>query len=282
VLGPKVLDLDTVPKSDRVFLSLCADMVAREFQLGYESTRRSEEQQQSTFVGELLEKTLVQPLKPRGGKHDDASAPSTRAVKDGQLGVTSSAVSDSFSTATERFMQLTGSTSAAVLDLRSFRCPRKRPTSSGGTEKAFSGSVTPGAANSNVFHNIHNSASKMTGSRLFQKGTLEGENLFQSGNTGKIYLMSASGDVEWSKIIEEEAETLGHAVCRSLTSFYEVSTEKESSDILYAYCCACRLGSRASKPALVSPACPASCLWKWPLHVWFQSLMTALRHYWSS
>lgn len=209
-------------------------MIAREFQLGYESTQRSQEQRQSSFIGKLLEKTLVQPLQPRNGISSDSSAPSTRAVKDGQQAVASSAVSDSFNTATEQFMRLTGSTSAAVLDLRSFRCPGQRTPNAKRSQKGSASSARPSAAPTPVFHTSREPSSPINTDNTFQKGTFEGEDLFQgSSSAGKIYLMSASGDVEWSKVVEEEAGTLGHAVRQSLEDFYVVQSSHFSAAVCY-------------------------------------------------
>ncbi|GAA5904799.1 hybrid sensor histidine kinase/response regulator [Sporobolomyces salmoneus] len=49
---------------DRAVLSDLAEMIAREFQLGFEERRRKEEQKQSDFLGEFLRGALVQPAQP--------------------------------------------------------------------------------------------------------------------------------------------------------------------------------------------------------------------------
>lgn len=208
VLGSQPMQDDAVPEADRKFLSDCADMVAREFQLGHEASRRTQEQRQSAFVSKLLETMLVQPIEPRDSNPVDPAAPSTTAVREGQQN-SASTVSTSFQNAAIEFMELAGASSACVLDLRSFRAPYRRSISRNG--HAAAQSFTASTQSEDVDSP--------------QKGTVEGETLFQpSATKGKIYvLMQEAGEVDWSAIVRDEQAALGSAVSQSLSDFYEVS-----------------------------------------------------------
>ncbi|GAA5977708.1 hypothetical protein JCM11641_001384 [Rhodosporidiobolus odoratus] len=79
--------IDSVPRSaeaftpeDRAVLTDLAEMISREFQLGFEQRRREQETAQSDFVGSFLHQALVMPAQPgdlQQAVADSDSAPST-------------------------------------------------------------------------------------------------------------------------------------------------------------------------------------------------------------
>ncbi|GAA5977969.1 hypothetical protein JCM5350_006284 [Sporobolomyces pararoseus] len=80
--GTKTLrDPSEFSEEDRAVLSDLAEMIAREFQLGFEQRRREEESKQSEFLGELLQQALVQPVQPgylRTANSDSSSSSNSR------------------------------------------------------------------------------------------------------------------------------------------------------------------------------------------------------------
>ncbi|KAK4046701.1 hypothetical protein OIV83_005904 [Microbotryomycetes sp. JL201] len=205
VLGDKAQSPESFNSDDRLFLIDCAEMCAREFALGREQRRRLIEQKQSDFLSQLVQDVLVTPLSTQISH----VAPSTEAVKDDHLMRSNSLLNSSFSSTTGRLMDLTGAQSAAILDLRSYRSPLRRPESRHGMSPrsaAMPAQATP------LVSSVENA---------FQKGTIEGETLFRTPNAkGRIYLMAGEGDVPWEEVVRDQ-EKLGVAVSDSLGMYYD-------------------------------------------------------------
>ncbi|GAA6018479.1 hypothetical protein JCM11491_007012 [Sporobolomyces phaffii] len=72
-------DASEFSEEDRAVLSDLAEMIAREFQLGFEQRRREEESKQSEFLGAFLQQALVQPAQP-GCLRTANSDPTSRAT----------------------------------------------------------------------------------------------------------------------------------------------------------------------------------------------------------
>lgn len=210
VIGDKPQALEDFSSSDRNFLLDCADMIAREFDLGREQQRRSTELQQSTFLGTLLEDTLVRPL--------DAPvtpvAPSTTAVRNAD-GNSATSLTASLQLAAHRFPQLTGAHSAAILDLRSYRAPHRRPDSRAGPTIGRTAPPIAPKANATPLSTSLGDA--------FQKSAMENETLFKDPNAkGKVYALAHCGNVSWNEILADQ-ERLSLAVSETLVAYYDVN-----------------------------------------------------------
>ncbi|KAM0790161.1 hypothetical protein ACM66B_005480 [Microbotryomycetes sp. NB124-2] len=205
VLGDKAQSPEAFTADDRTFLIDCAEMCAREFDLGREQRRRRVEQQQSDFLGQLVQEVLVTPL----SSQISHVAPSTEAVKENHGAQSTSILNDSFSSSTSALIKLTGAHGAAIFDLRSYRSPLRRPGSRNGLgsrSAAMPAQATP------LMSSVADA---------FQKGTAEGETLFRAPNAkGRIYLMAGKGDVQWDEVVRDQ-EQLGMAVSESLSHFYD-------------------------------------------------------------
>ncbi|KAK4048169.1 hypothetical protein OIO90_005933 [Microbotryomycetes sp. JL221] len=207
VLSDKVQSDGFFTSEDRLFLIDCAEMCAREFDLGREHQKRVIEQRQSDYLGQLVQDVLVAPL----SSQISHVAPSTAAVQEDLSTRSTSALNGSFDQSIEQFLRLTGADAAAVLDLRSYRSPLRRPESRNGpslqrTPPAMYAQATP---------------LMVSAADAFQKGTLAGETLFRTPNAkGRIYLMAAKGDIAWHEVMRDQ-EKLALAVGDSLSTYYE-------------------------------------------------------------
>ncbi|KAI5475998.1 hypothetical protein MNV49_000511 [Pseudohyphozyma bogoriensis] len=120
--------------ADRKLLHSLADMVAREFQLGFEQLRRTTESRQTEYLSSFLTSALVFPDSGRASVASPKPQPSQRAP------VTSATEAEDLShprlhahayrETAQELRRLTDCQSIGILDLRSFRAPRD--TSAGG------------------------------------------------------------------------------------------------------------------------------------------------------
>lgn len=171
--------------SDKATLHDFADMIAREFELGFEQRRRITESEQTDFLAKFLDTTLVQaPIVVEPTK----AAPTTEALR-GRHGQ----VPQSFHPATEELRRLCGAHSAALLDLRCFRAPSSH------TPKSPASSSIP------------SSPKDEEKSKVFRP--------FQVGK-GTIALLGNAGDIDWSEIVEDER--VNDVVASTLRLFYAV------------------------------------------------------------
>ncbi|GAA5926102.1 hypothetical protein JCM3775_005204 [Rhodotorula graminis] len=130
--------IDPIPRApsdfapeDRVILGDFAEMISREFQLGFEQRRREQEAKQSEFIDSFLRKALVLPSQgealrppepsvsppstPTGAPTPAADAPSTPPA------ASTSSPETLFQLAARHLRILTNAGSAAILDLRALR-----------------------------------------------------------------------------------------------------------------------------------------------------------------
>lgn len=197
VIDNRPRKLDSFTESDKTVLHDLADMVAREFQLGFEQDRREIEKKQTEFLKNFMNSLLISPNDPTltPQQSSDNSAPATTAIRNQPETCTSFFALHK--EAAEHLSSLTGSQAAAIFDLRSFKCPTaKTPTSP-------SGVPTPP---------VDDDPMGRTGNAFSR---------FRSGK-GAIILMGTSGSnlVDFEQMSKEP--TFGDTVSDTLRAYYEV------------------------------------------------------------
>lgn len=119
--------MDSIARTDSAFtageasvLKDLADLVAREFQLGYETGRREREGKQAVCVKELLNRSLVRPgsLCARsniatGGRNWESGS--------GAISMEKSSIGELFGDVASQLKELTGADNAAILDVGNYR-----------------------------------------------------------------------------------------------------------------------------------------------------------------
>ncbi|GAA5889083.1 hypothetical protein JCM6882_009737 [Rhodosporidiobolus microsporus] len=256
-------------EADKRFLNDLAGLVGREFQHGYEHRRREIETQRTAFIGSFLDSTLVytQPgASVRGGK-DPLSAASLRqnsstsvsaAASTGASPVNgtplappspatpasasssaSASAADavpsplrSLSLAVDKLVSLTGCTSAAIFDLRSFRAPQRAESALKGSSLG-SGQTLPsqsapsttgtGAGGDDEGAEGEDGASPLSPGAGFVRSR---QDKFPTG-LGRVYLLGSAGPspsdggVDWAA--QAASPLLPHAVCDALRRFYDTN-----------------------------------------------------------
>lgn len=234
---------------EREVLTDFAEMISREFQLGFEQRRREVEAEQTAFIGRFLREALVLPCQPQSlvtSQHSSGSdsSPTPRQSQSwpspssgtgtAPSPPATSAESSSFESPTEslfavaarQLCALTHASSAAILDLRSFRpstaSPRAlhHPNEQSGQRHYVSPTLSPRPSPP-----FHVDEQQSTGPRrppsLTKRETFTG---VKREERGAIALMGHSGDIEWRDAFgSPEKETqLSHAVEETLESYYKV------------------------------------------------------------
>ncbi|KAK4701012.1 hypothetical protein P7C70_g5222, partial [Phenoliferia sp. Uapishka_3] len=97
-------------EQDRMVLKSLADMIAREFRLGFEQQRRETEARQALFLGQMLRTSLVNPGRSNKVLHN-VSGPETKQSN------------HAFEDAAQALQSLTGADTTVILDLRAFHAP---------------------------------------------------------------------------------------------------------------------------------------------------------------
>ncbi len=230
---------------DRQVLINLAAMVAHEFQLGRESQRRATEAAQSQFLAAFVSNALINEdsTKPFAAPSTVASylnkgkaraaakaaeahrpapsplVPSTDAnptPSSSTETVTSSLPSSSsslppppaqFQIPTETLCGLTGASSAAILDVRAYRCPMPPPP------RAPNGAPASPVAERRP----------QVAKTVIDGGAANGSQL------GKIYLMGEAGRVDWTQLLKEEHAKVGATVIDGLRALYDGGEAEGSS-----------------------------------------------------
>ncbi|GAA5941688.1 hybrid sensor histidine kinase/response regulator [Sporobolomyces koalae] len=218
---------------DRVVLTDLAEMIAREFKLGFEQRRREEEMKQSTFLGEFLQQALVQPalpgslnsaqlgssgsraspVEPKGSKvpPTQARARAHSSTLPRQASHLETSTPTLFATAASKLVELTRANSCGILDLRGFKASiieplyHRRGLSVVATPShSPPRSSSPGPTSSRNLNATVDLSSRrhLENSRKSRKDSQAFDASGGKERRGKIGLMASEGDIDWPTIVK--------------------------------------------------------------------------------
>lgn len=156
--------------ADRAILKDMADLIARELQLGYERTRRELEAKQTAFVGEFLATTSNHSRSPTVSPTGSPRPAARQSITE--------LCDRPFEAAARALRELTSASTAAIIDLRSFR--RMLQTST-----------------------THDSG--------FATRTMDASAIYLLGSD-----RSTAADFDWSNCIEKSEDEIAHCLRESL------------------------------------------------------------------
>ncbi|GAA6059846.1 hypothetical protein JCM10212_003758 [Sporobolomyces blumeae] len=216
-------------EEDKETLQDLAYMIGQEFQLGFETARREIGQRRAQFLGDFLNSSLVQPASaeqkdPLAARNLHAhSAPSTYAIAN-----QTSPLQD-FRRVAAEVQELTGSSAAAMIDLRNFRAPLRTDFSMPFLTSSFaaqssdmaSGRSIPGSRQSSPSRNHasspHRTAMAHGTNGAFKAGS---KNRFPAG-VGQAYVLGGSGCVDWEERVRDPS--FPTAIVDLLEEFYKTN-----------------------------------------------------------
>ncbi|BGP24117.1 sensor histidine kinase/response regulator [Rhodotorula toruloides] len=255
LIDPTPRAAETFSAEERQVLTDFAEMISREFQLGFEQRRREVEAEQTLFIGRFLREALVLPCQPeslllsstspasKGSKtsRPDPSRPSTSSgtarLSPMPAASTCDAPAESlFAVAARQLRTLTHAGSSAILDLRSFRPasasprPLHHPKERSGQQHYMTANSSPNYSPAFTF-----SGQQAGNQRRVPSST--GANIVdgtERQDRGSIALMGCIGDVDWAEAFSsrEKEEQLSQAIEETLQAYYEEATSSpETSSI---------------------------------------------------
>ncbi|GAA6057133.1 hypothetical protein NBRC10513_004371 [Rhodotorula toruloides] len=255
LIDPTPRAAETFSTEERQVLTDFAEIISREFQLGFEQRRREVEAEQTAFIGRFLREALVLPCQPesllpsshsaalKGSRASRRSRPRPSASS-GPVPPPSTTTADStsespaeslFAVAARQFRTLTYAGSSAILDLRSFRPsspsprPLHHPKERNGQQHFISAPSSPTSSPSLPVDGQQ--ASPPLRPPPQTGGQTEGA---KSQNRGSVALMGYNGDVDWTDALRsrEKEDKLLQAVEETLEAYYEEATDSpEASSI---------------------------------------------------
>ncbi|BGO91032.1 hypothetical protein NBRC10512_000161 [Rhodotorula toruloides] len=254
LIDPTPRAAETFSTEERQVLTDFAEMISREFQLGFEQRRREVEAEQTAFVGRFLREALVLPCQPDSSlpsSHDAASKgnrvsrrsrprPSSSSETASPSTTPADSTSDSpaeslFAVAARQLRTLTHAESSAILDLRSFRPssasprPLHHPKERSGQQHFVSVPASPASSPPLPVDGQPTSLPLQPPPQM--GGQTEGS---KSQTRGSVALMGYNGDVNWTEALgsREMEEKLLQAVEETLEAYYEEATDSpEASGI---------------------------------------------------
>lgn len=251
LIDPTPRAAETFSTEERQVLTDFAEIISREFQLGFEQRRREVEAEQTAFIGRFLREALVLPCQPesllpsshsaalKGSRASRRSRPRPSASS-GPVPPPSTTTADStsespaeslFAVAARQFRTLTHAGSSAILDLRSFRPsspsprPLHHPKERNGQQHFISAPSSPTSSPSLPVDGQQ--ASPPLRPPPQTGGQTEGA---KSQNRGSVALMGYNGDVDWTDALRsrEKEDKLLQAVEETLEAYYEVRLQASS------------------------------------------------------
>lgn len=244
LIDPTPRAAETFSTEERQVLTDFAEMISREFQLGFEQRRREVEAEQTAFVGRFLREALVLPCQPDSSlpsSHDAAlkgnrvsrrsrPRPSSSSETASPSTTPADSTSDSpaeslFAVAARQLRTLTHAESSAILDLRSFRPssasprPLHHPKERSGQQHFVSVPASPASSPPLPVDGQPTSLPLQPPPQM--GGQTEGS---KSQTRGSVALMGYNGDVNWTEALgsREMEEKLLQAVEETLEAYYEV------------------------------------------------------------
>ncbi|BGP31509.1 hypothetical protein JCM10296v2_003274 [Rhodotorula toruloides] len=254
LIDPTPRAAETFSIEERQVLTDFAEMISREFQLGFEQRRREVEAEQTVFVGRFLREALVLPCQPESllpsshaaasrGKRTPRCGRSRRSTSSATAPpatTSTDSASDSpaeslFTVAARQLRTLTNAGSSAILDLRSFKPsyasprPLHHPKEQSGQQHFVSVPSSPTASPHLPVDGEQPSLPLRPPARA--GGEAEGA---KNQDRGGIALMGYNGDADWTEALgsREKEERLLQAVEETLEAYYEKATDSpEASSI---------------------------------------------------
>lgn len=175
-----------------------ADLVAREFQLGFETTRRETETLQSAYVASLLKTALVYP----SASLPSATAPNVKSIV------------DLFAEVSTQLCKLTSADHTAIVDVRSYR--PSTLTSATSPKVAY----TTFAPTAGHRRSVSVSASGSHGAGAAAASAPGGPSTaFASKLYKEINILASTGTINWEEMISEDGPHF-EAISRCLDGYY--------------------------------------------------------------